>query len=58
MPVALRHHIRRLPFEDHVGVPLCSDCLSDMVQEDEMSLVLSRNPADPAERSRRVEKTT
>lgn len=48
-PLTLRPHIRRLPLEDHVGVLLCSDGLSDMVQEDEMSLALSKNPADPAE---------
>jgi serine/threonine protein phosphatase PrpC len=48
-PLALRPHIRRLPLEDHVGILLCSDGLSDMVREDEMSHVLSRNPTEPAE---------
>jgi PPM family protein phosphatase len=47
--LALRPHIRRVPFEDHIGILLCSDGLSDMVQEDEMRHVLSLNSADPAE---------
>lgn len=49
-PLALRPHIRRLPLEDHVGVLLCSDGLTDMVQEDEIGRVLSSHPDDPAER--------
>jgi serine/threonine protein phosphatase PrpC len=49
-PLALRPHIRRLPFEDHIGVLLCSDGLSDMVQEDEIVRVLSSHSDDPAER--------
>lgn len=48
-PFALRPHIRRLPLEDHVGILLCSDGLSDMVQEDEIKLILSQNPTNPAE---------
>jgi protein phosphatase len=47
-PQALRAHVRRIPFEDHVGVLLCSDGLSDMVQETAMNLVLAENPTDPA----------
>ncbi|WP_439924386.1 PP2C family protein-serine/threonine phosphatase [Nitrobacter sp. JJSN] len=48
-PLALRPHIRRLPLEDHVGIMLCSDGLSDMVQEDEMSRLLSQSSGEPAE---------
>jgi serine/threonine protein phosphatase PrpC len=48
-PIALHPHIRRLPLEDHVGVLLCSDGLSDMVQDDAMSLILSQKPGDPAD---------
>jgi protein phosphatase len=48
-PQVLRPHVRRIPLEDHVGVLLCSDGLSDMVQETAMNLVLAENPTDPAE---------
>jgi PPM family protein phosphatase len=49
-PLALRPHIRRLSLEDHVGVLLCSDGLSDMVQEEEIGRVLSSHSDEPAER--------
>jgi serine/threonine protein phosphatase PrpC len=49
-PLALQPHIRRISLEDHVGVLLCSDGLSDMVQEDEIGRVLSTYSNDPAER--------
>ena len=46
-PQALRPHIRRLPLEDHVGVLLCSDGLSDMVEDDEIAEILLRHPRIP-----------
>jgi serine/threonine protein phosphatase PrpC len=49
-PLALRPHIRRFPLDEHVGVLLCSDGLSDMVREDEIGRVLSTHPDDPAGR--------
>jgi serine/threonine protein phosphatase PrpC len=47
-PQAVRPHIRRFPLEDHVGVLLCSDGLSDMVRDDGISAILTEHPADPA----------
>lgn len=49
-PQALRPHIRRFKLEDHVGVLLCSDGLSDMVDQDEIAGILLRQPDSPAER--------
>jgi PPM family protein phosphatase len=49
-PLALHPHLRRLRLDDHVGVLLCSDGLSDMVQEDGIERVLSTHPDDPTER--------
>lgn len=49
-PLVLHPHIRRFPLDDHAGVLLCSDGLSDMVREDEIGRVLSTHPDDPAAR--------
>lgn len=48
-PQPVSPHIRRFRLDDHVGVLLCSDGLTDMVQEDRIGILLTENPADPAE---------
>jgi serine/threonine protein phosphatase PrpC len=47
-PQAVSPHVRRFRLEDHVGVLLCSDGLSDMIRDDEMSAALAEHPTDPA----------
>jgi serine/threonine protein phosphatase PrpC len=47
-PQSVMPHIRRFRFDDHVGVLLCSDGLTDMVGEDEIGKVLAEHSTDPA----------
>lgn len=47
-PQVVSPHIRRFRLDDHVGVLLCSDGLSDMVRNDGISAILAEHPEDPA----------
>jgi PPM family protein phosphatase len=48
-PQSLRPHLRRIPLEDHDTLLLCSDGITDMIEEDEMAGILIRHPENPAE---------
>jgi PPM family protein phosphatase len=48
-PQSLRPHLRRIPFEDHDTLLLCSDGVTDMIEEDEIAAILIRHPENPAE---------
>jgi len=48
-PQVLQPHVRRVPLVDRQSLLLCSDGLSDMIEEDEIRSILSRNQEDPAE---------
>ena len=48
-PQSLRPHFRRIPLEDHDTLLLCSDGLTDMIEEDEIAGILIRHPENPAE---------
>jgi serine/threonine protein phosphatase PrpC len=48
-PRPLRPHIDRLPLAHDTGLLLCSDGLTDMLNDDEIARVLAQNANDPAE---------
>ncbi|WP_316187428.1 MULTISPECIES: PP2C family protein-serine/threonine phosphatase [unclassified Bradyrhizobium] len=48
-PQSVTPHIRRFRLEDHVGLLLCSDGLTDMVQESRIAALLAEPTTNPAE---------
>ncbi|QQO35338.1 serine/threonine-protein phosphatase [Bradyrhizobium diazoefficiens] len=48
-PQPVTPHIRRFRLEDHIGVLLCSDGLTDMVQENRIAALLAGPTINPAE---------
>jgi serine/threonine protein phosphatase PrpC len=48
-PQSLLPHLRHTVFEDKDILLLCSDGLTDMIEEDEISEILVRHPDNPAE---------
>jgi protein phosphatase len=48
-PQPVSPHIRRFRLDDHVGVLLCSDGLTDMVQENRIGTLLAEHATNPAE---------
>jgi PPM family protein phosphatase len=48
-PQSLQPHLQRVLLEDHDALLLCSDGLTDMIEEDEIAGILIRHPENPAE---------
>ncbi len=48
-PQGLRPHLRRIALEDHDTLVLCSDGITDMIEEDEIAAILIRHPENPTE---------
>ena len=48
-PQPITPRIRRFRLEDHIGVLLCSDGLTDMVQESRIATLLAESTTNPAE---------
>lgn len=48
-PQSLQPHIKRMPLEENEALLLCSDGLTDLLEEDEIIGILIRHPGNPAE---------
>lgn len=48
-PHPVSPHIRRFHLEDHIGIMLCSDGLTDMIQENQIANLLAEPTTNPAE---------
>lgn len=48
-PRVLQPHYRRISLEDHDTLLLCSDGITDMIEEDEIAGILVRHSEDPAQ---------